>query len=136
MSIPVSMDATYRVHKMAKDGDFAVESTLMPSFNPASWESAAPFVLHFETGPIPPLGAVVFRVEKASDEPSVVREEEGFGSCPTEGVWNVRVVSKDPSSSAVVIDNGRKRFVFDRYVVMLRHPLVCNWKAASPAYLH
>lgn len=74
VSIPVSSDATYEVFNL-KDG-IIMDSSLVPSPpKPQYTESAivsAPFLLYFDTGLLPPVGAVTFRIRMISSQSSLV----------------------------------------------------------------
>ena len=73
MSVPVASDATYEVYNIRESQ--IVQSTLLPSPNYSNTKNAAPYMLHFETGTVPPVGAVVFRIRMTSLSPSAIRPE-------------------------------------------------------------
>jgi len=73
MSVPVSRDASFEVQSV--QDDTTMQSVLLPSPNYTNTKDAAPFMLHFDTGLIPPLGAAVFRIRMTSLRRSALKPE-------------------------------------------------------------
>ncbi len=71
VAIPVSLDATYEVYSIHYDK--TMQSVLLPSPNYTNTKNAAPYMLHFDTGALPPLGAAVFRIRMTSLSRSAVQ---------------------------------------------------------------
>jgi len=79
MSVPVARDATYEVYNIRESQ--IVQSTLLPSPNYSNTKNAAPYMLHFETGTVPPVGAAVFRIRMASLSPSAIQPKYEQYNC-------------------------------------------------------
>jgi len=113
IKIPVSQDATYRVHVIGNDTDL-LESVLVPaSPQENSVQDSARYILYFDSGFIPPLGAIVFCIEMIDMVPSALSPISDIGSLRSFGSNNTgsrtslrRTVSNHVVGSELVVENG------------------------------
>lgn len=75
LAVPVSRDASYEVYSVYHGQ--TMQSVLLPSPNYTNTENAAPFVLHFDTGIVPPLGASVFRIRMTNFSRTALQPKQG-----------------------------------------------------------
>jgi hypothetical protein len=64
--LPVSTDGTYRVSKVGSSADEA-KLVLASLSSLSSAKGSARYVAHFDTGPLPPLGASIFQITLAGN---------------------------------------------------------------------
>jgi len=96
LAVPVSRDASYEVYSVYHGQ--TMQSVLLPSPNYTNTENAAPFVLHFDTGIVPPLGASVFRIRMTNFSRTALQPKQGG----------------DRINSNIYISNGKIRIQFQR----------------------
>lgn len=116
--LPVSVDGPFHVTRL---GSSTIQESLVhssPSPFVATQSTSANFVLLFDTGPLVPVGATVFRVYKSPLEantkvPSVQSQRR------------LRPIDRENESSQVVTSNGAVKVHFDRCVLLGLVP-VCS----------
>jgi len=70
VGVPVSIDASYRVWNLMTNAE--VDSILLPRDNSAGVANSSNFVLYFDTGDIPAIGGVSYRIEMVEGIPSAI----------------------------------------------------------------
>ena len=101
LSVPVSLDATYKVFNTATGVE--VHSELLPWRNYASVNGSSRYILYFETETLPPVGAIVYKIEMISKNSSLLVSKV------VDGKRFLR--SNEPKS--FVVDNGRIALKFN-----------------------
>ena len=112
--LPVSSDGTYHI---AKVGGSATEATVVPSSlsSTGGAENGATYVVHFDTGPLPPLGANVYNVTlegNAMASMTVGHTDRVF----IQKSDHRRVDDLVPKDKDVMASNGIFSVLFDGYV--------------------
>lgn len=102
LAVPVSRDASYEVYSVHYGQ--TMHTVLIPSPNYTNTENAAPYMLHFNTGIVPPMGASVFRIRMTNFSRTALRPKYG---------------DRIPST----MSNGKFRIRFQRYVYLVVHAL-------------
>jgi len=103
LSMPVSADATYQITNLHTKT--AMKSELFPNKNPSKIKGAAPFVLYFDSGEVPALGAVVYSIERDNTKSAVV-EPVSFDKYARD---NLRGTGND-----IILHNGVMKIHLDR----------------------
>jgi hypothetical protein len=113
--LPVSSHSLYRVHRIENDASASqvIRSSAVPEL---LLGGATKWLLVFDTGVLPPVGAVAFRISKAGDP----AEYDG-PSLPTQAETSLaRRLLWDESESNVEISNGLLNVTFDSSTGMIR----------------
>eukprot|EP00586_Coscinodiscus_wailesii_P008690 CAMPEP_0172521468 /NCGR_PEP_ID=MMETSP1066-20121228/292597_1 /TAXON_ID=671091 /ORGANISM="Coscinodiscus wailesii, Strain CCMP2513" /LENGTH=924 /DNA_ID=CAMNT_0013304383 /DNA_START=345 /DNA_END=3119 /DNA_ORIENTATION=+ len=105
MSVPVSVDATYRINNL--HSGTIMKSELFHNSNPSKIEGAAPFVLYFQSGEVPALGAIVYSLEKISSTSSVVK--------PDSHKVYVKDNLRGAAEKEIILHNNGMNIHLDRY---------------------
>lgn len=71
LSIPVSLDVTYKV--TSNYNNLTLASVLLRNYNYTKTSNSAPFLLHFNTGYIPPLSSIVYTIQQINTHSSVIK---------------------------------------------------------------
>ena len=71
LSIPVTLDVTYKV--TSHYNNLTLSSVLLRNYNYSKTSNSAPFLLHFDTGYIPPLSSIVYTIKQISTHSSVIK---------------------------------------------------------------
>jgi hypothetical protein len=112
--LPVSAHSFYRVHRIDNDTNASkvIRSSTVPQLLPLG--DATKWVIVFDTGVLPPVGAVAFRISKVGDP-----VESDGPSLPTQTETSVvrRLLSDD---SDVEISNGLLNVTFDSSTGMIK----------------
>lgn len=135
--LPVSVDASFNVTRL---GGNSIQSNLVrssPTPLLSSKSGAANYVLLFDTGPLAPAGATLFRITKINAETKrqipLIDEAE-----PSRRL--TATVNEEGDPDDVVATNGIVTVHFDRYVVCRQHGLallplfMCSPEAAPQCY--
>ena len=105
--LPVAVNGTFDVSRLGNDSDTPATIRSIPNhfFEPSSASPASNWVLPFDSGPLSPIGATVFRVKRSS---SVKKNRKGShevgGLKSTVGEDNTFIVQDDDLS--VNFDSG------------------------------
>lgn len=113
MRLPVSVDGSFHVTRL---GSAAVQTGFVSSSpNPFSpfHAGSAKYVLLFDTGPLTPVGATVFRVTKARSQPHMLAPS----SATLQSHRGLQSKNGKDEGGEVVASNGLVTVHFDRYVL-------------------
>ena len=120
--LPVAVSGSFDVTRLDNEEPLssvtliAVPNHFFGSHDASS--SPARFVLNFETGPLSPVGATVFRVKRSS-----------FGEAFHPTIDSLSIKLEDSESDRVVVSNDEISVQFDRYVfICFVTPLVTLMK--------
>lgn len=119
VNLPVSSDGTYNISRFDATGNI---QTIRPSPSlPTSLEGASKFIVSFDTGPLPAVGAAVFKISWSQEILEKYPE-------PAFGRTSRRLVGSSTSKGGEVeVSNGLLSVRFDRYVT--------NWSEKELVYL-
>ena len=122
--LPVSSNGTYRVTRFRASGDDAHLLQAIPSLTSGTSCCAAKYVLPFQTGLLPPVGASVFRISKQEEEQG---REQVASPQRSSATWEEPVEYRRLESARthdrelkadVEVSNGLLTVVFDGYVML------------------
>lgn len=104
VGIPVSSDGYYKVWNLMASTE--VDSVLLPQNGSAGVENSSKFMLYFETGEIPAVGGVTYRIEMIDTISSAITSTAKL--LPNSGIRG--------SEDKLVINNGEFNLYADRFV--------------------
>lgn len=112
--LPVSSDGTYRITKVGSSAEETKVASL-PVLSTISTEKGAEYVVHFDTGPLPPLGANVYNITlDGNGLPSLSLENVDMNHRPfVERLDHRRVDEFVSNSEDVEASNGIFSVLFD-----------------------
>ena len=116
VNLPVSSDGTYNVSRLDTIGSMRTIRP-SPSFH-TSLEGASKFILSFDTGPLPAVGAAVFKISWSQE---ILEKHPAPASFPVPiGTTSRRLIGSSASKGGEVeVSNGLLSVRFDRYVTDL-----------------
>lgn len=114
LAIPVSSDATYEVHGLGNLTK-AMKSVLLPSLSSESAQGSAPYMLHFASGMLPPLGAKVYRIRMVANSTSVVKPMV----VPCMRKDTIKKRNRRPLSKLIPTKDGKRGFLVNRYIATI-----------------
>ena len=121
--LPVSSNGTYLVTRLWASGDDARLLPAIPSLASGTSCCAAKYILPFQTGLLPPVGASVFRISKQEEEQG---REKVASPQPSSATWGKPVEYRRLESARthdgelkadVEVSNGLLTVIFDGYVM-------------------
>jgi alpha-mannosidase len=131
VQLPVSSKGTYAVHSLTKPGNHTMSpsyvSTACPTFVDCAFTRAefvlqddnqhdeTKYVLKFEVGPIPPVGAAAFRLIKVrNDTAHDGKDDEVTSTVNTKSTATTRHLVAAGDDSLVTVSNGILTVTFDK----------------------
>ena len=115
--LPVSSDGTYRISKVSGSvAEAKVVQSYLSSTGTGGAENGAKYVVHFNTGPLPPLGANVYNVTLAGTAlASTTAEHADTKRMFIQKSVHRRVDDLVPKDKDVEASNGIFSVLFDGY---------------------
>jgi len=117
ISVPLSIDATYQVLNLKEET--LMESSLLPAPPAPKYQQSgiesAPYLLYFDTGELPPVGAVTYRIRmvnsmKSCEPPIVIENTNGHGKSE---LRNGNKRNKNTPLQTLEFGNERLRGIFE-----------------------
>ena len=104
--LPVSSSGSYQLWKVGSPkGDIKTINAVIALSNVA--KDSSQYIVSFDTGPLPPLGASVFKVR-------FIGGSESTGTLTSPVVLDHRLLGVSNNEEDVILSNGLIRAVFDR----------------------
>lgn len=113
VNLPITSDGTYNISRLDTPGSI---QTVRPSPSlPTSLEGASKFILSFDTGPLPAIGAAVFKISWSQEILEQYPQPVAF-PVPSGMTSRTFVGSSTSEGGEVEVFNGLLSVRFDRYV--------------------
>jgi hypothetical protein len=121
VQLPVSSNATYRVARLdapVEQAQFlwSARSRQLPGHSTRGIDLHAKYVLSFDTGLLPPVGAAVFQISMVLDNGQRSNAHLGPSNMKTTNTVQSRVLKEAVGGEHVEVTNGQLAVRFDRYV--------------------